>query len=68
MESLNMKHFDCKTCELHMIDNCEITIVEYGFEYESLQLTNVHCPRLDVNGIFPFKDIRCVINDASRLV
>lgn len=45
-----------------------ITTVEYGFEFKSLQLIKEDCPRLDVGGISLLKDVRCVINDANKLV
>jgi len=50
-----------------MAVNREITTVEYGLESESLHMAEGDCLRLDVNGIPPLKDVRCIINDASRL-
>jgi hypothetical protein len=50
-----------------MVVNREITTVEYGLESESLHMAEGDCFRLDVNGIPPLKDVRCIINDASRL-
>jgi len=50
-----------------MAVNREITTIEYGLESESLHMAEGDCLRLDVNGIPPLKDVRCIINDASRL-
>jgi len=51
-----------------MVVNREITTVEYGLESESLHMIEGDCPRLDDSGIPLLKDVRCVINDASRLL
>jgi len=50
-----------------MAVNREITTIEYMLESESLHMAEGDCLRLDVNGIPPLKDVRCIINDASRL-
>jgi hypothetical protein len=51
-----------------MAVNREVTTVEYGLESESLHMTEGDCPRLDGSGIPLLKDVRCVINDAIRLL
>jgi hypothetical protein len=51
-----------------MATNHDIITVEYEFESKSLQLTKEDCPRLDVDGISLLRDVRCVINDANKLV
>jgi hypothetical protein len=51
-----------------MAVNREVTTVEYGLESESLHMTEGDCPRLDDSGIPLLKDVRCVINDAIRLL
>jgi len=51
-----------------MAVNREVATVEYGLESESLHMTEGDCPRLDDSGISLLKDVRCVINDAIRLL
>ena len=43
-----------------MAVNREITTVEYGLESESLHMAEGDFLRLDVNGIPPLKDVRCI--------
>jgi hypothetical protein len=45
----------------------EVTTVEYGLESESLQMTEGDCPRPNTSGTPLLKDVRCIINDTSRL-
>jgi len=45
----------------------KITIVKYGLESESLQMTNGDCPRLDVGEMPLLKDIRCTIKDTKNV-
>ncbi|KAL9363817.1 hypothetical protein Peur_041690 [Populus x canadensis] len=45
----------------------ELTTVEYGLEFESLQMTEGDCPRLNASETPLLKDIRCIINDTNRL-
>jgi hypothetical protein len=51
-----------------MATNHEIITVEYRFKFKSLQLTKEDCPRIDISGISLLRDVRCVINDANKLV
>jgi len=46
----------------------KITIVEYGLEFESFQMTEGDCPRLDVGEIPLLKDIRCIMKDTKNVV
>jgi hypothetical protein len=46
----------------------KITIVEYGLESESLQITEGDCHRLDVGEIPLLKDIRCIMKDTKNVV
>jgi len=46
----------------------KITTVEYGLEFESLQMTEGDCPRLDVGEIPLLKDIRCIMKDTKNVV
>jgi hypothetical protein len=45
----------------------EVTTVKYGLESESLQMIKGDCPRLNAGGTPLLKDVRCIINDTSRL-
>jgi hypothetical protein len=45
----------------------KITTIEYGLEFESLQMTERDCPRLDVGEIPIFKDIRCIMKDIKNV-
>ena len=45
----------------------EVTTVEYGLESEFVQMTEGDCPRPNANGTPLLKDVRCIINDTSRL-
>ena len=51
-----------------MAVNREVNTIEYGLESELLHRTEGDCPRLDDSGIPLLKDVRCVINDAIRLL
>ena len=51
-----------------MAVNREVNTIEYGLESESLHMTEGDCPRLDDSGIPLLKEVRCVINDAIRLI
>jgi len=46
----------------------KITIVKYGLESKSLQMTEGDCPRLDVGEIPLLRDIRCIIKDTKNVV
>ena len=51
-----------------MAINREVNTIEYGLESESLHMTEGDYPRLDDSGIPLLKEVRCVINDAIRLI
>jgi len=45
----------------------EVTTIEYGLESESLQMTKGDCPRPNASRTPLLKDVRCIINDTSKL-
>lgn len=51
-----------------MVTIKEMTSVEYGSEFESLQLLEGDCLRLDDSELPPIKNISCSGNDLKKLL